>query len=130
MSSETSTEAPARKSAAPFEAWQLFTLAGLISAAIVAFFASTQPPSARIFLILTIFALPGLILLGLSIVAFVVSLFALLLLTVPVYRLLSAVFLPQAKSQQGTWDGNGPEFMSPVSPGPTGRRHVEVKIID
>jgi hypothetical protein len=56
MSSETSTEAPARKPAAPFEAWQLFTLAGLISAAIVAFFASTQPPSARIFLILTIFA--------------------------------------------------------------------------
>jgi hypothetical protein len=81
-------------------------------------------------LILTIFALPGLILLGLSIVAFVVSLFALLLLTVPVYRLLSALFLPQAKPQQGTWDGNGPEFMSPVSPGPTGRRHVEVKIIE
>ena len=56
MSSETSTEARARKPAAPFEAWQLFTLAGLISAAVVAFFASTQPPSARIFLILTIFA--------------------------------------------------------------------------
>jgi hypothetical protein len=56
MSSETSTEAPARKPAAAFEAWQLFTLAGLISAAIVAFFASAQPPSARIFLILTIFA--------------------------------------------------------------------------
>ena len=56
MSSETSTEARARKPAAPFEAWQLFTLAGLISAAIVAFFASAQPPSARIFLILTIFA--------------------------------------------------------------------------
>ena len=80
-------------------------------------------------LILVIFALPGLILLGLSIVAFVVSLFALLLLTVPVYRLLSAVFLPQVQPQQGAW-ANGPEFVSPVSPGPSGRRHVEVKIVE
>ena len=81
-------------------------------------------------LILTIFALPGLILLGLSIVAFVVSLFALLLLTVPVYRLLSALFLPQVQSQQGAWDApEGPEFTSPVSPSP-GRRHVEVKIVE
>jgi hypothetical protein len=56
MSSEISTEAGAPKPAAAFEPWQLFTLAGLISAAIVAYFAGTQPPSARIFLILTIFA--------------------------------------------------------------------------
>src|SRR5215510_11931809 len=57
MSSETSTEerAPSRASSS-FEPWQLFTLAGLISAAIVAFFAKAQAPSARIFLILTIFA--------------------------------------------------------------------------
>ena len=87
-------------------------------------------------LLLVILALPGLILLGLSIVAFVVSLLALLLLTVPVYRLLSALFLPQVQPQQGAWDAgpfgaqDGPEFMSPVSPGPTGRRHVEVKIVE
>jgi hypothetical protein len=56
MSSETSTEAGGPKSAAAFEPWQLFTLAGLVSAAIVAYFASAQPPSARIFLIVTIFA--------------------------------------------------------------------------
>ena len=87
---------------------------------------TTLPFLAR--LILVIFALPGLILLGLSIVAFVVSLFALLLLTVPVYRLLSALFLPQAQTQQGAWAE--PEFMNPVSPGPTGRRHVEVKIVE
>ena len=87
---------------------------------------TTLPFAAR--LVLTVVALPGLILLGLSIVAFVVSLFALLLLTVPVYRLLSAVFLPQVKPQQGAWDA-GPEFMSPVSPSP-GRRHVEVKIVE
>ena len=55
MSSETSTDArPANRGG--FEAWQLFTLAGLIGAAIVAFRAGAQPPSARIFLILTIFA--------------------------------------------------------------------------
>ena len=39
--------------------------------------------------ILLIFALPGLILLGLSLVAVAVSILALLLLTMPVYRLLS-----------------------------------------
>ncbi|MGB7159006.1 MAG: hypothetical protein WBD40_13130 [Tepidisphaeraceae bacterium] len=95
---------------------------------------TTLPFIAR--LILVIVALPGLILLGLSIVAFVVSLLALLLLTVPVYRLLSALFLPQVQPQQGAWVEpvlsavEGPEFVSPVSPGPTGRRHVEVKIVE
>jgi hypothetical protein len=93
---------------------------------------TTLPFIAR--LILVIVALPGLILLGLSIVAFVVSLLALLLLTVPVYRLLSALFLPQVQPQQGAWggvgDAAGPEFVSPVSRGPTGRRHVEVKIVE
>jgi hypothetical protein len=96
---------------------------------------TTLPFVAR--LILVIVALPGLILLGLSIIAFVVSLLALLLLTVPVYRLLSALFLPQVQPQQGAWDAAGPfggaqdmpEFVSPVSPSP-GRRHVEVKIVE
>ena len=87
---------------------------------------TTLPFLAR--LVLVIVALPGLILLGLSIVAFVVSLLALLLLTVPVYRLLSALFLPQVQPQQGAWVE--PEFVSPVSPGPSGRRHVEVKIVE
>ena len=55
MSSETSTDArPASRGS--FEPWQLFVLAGLIGAAIVAFRAGAQPSSARIFLILTIFA--------------------------------------------------------------------------
>jgi hypothetical protein len=44
------------------------------------------PPWART--IVGIFALPGLVLLALSIVAFLVSLLALLLLTVPAYSLL------------------------------------------
>ena len=55
MSSETSTDARP-SSRGGFEPWQLFVLAGLIGAAIVAFRAGTQPSSARIFLILTIFA--------------------------------------------------------------------------
>ena len=55
MSSETSTDARAA-SRGGFEPWQLFVLAGLIGAAIVAFRAGAQPSSARIFLILTIFA--------------------------------------------------------------------------
>ena len=42
-------------------------------------------------LVVAIFALPGLILLGLSILAFVVSLLALLLLTAPVYSALKSL---------------------------------------
>ncbi len=87
---------------------------------------TTLPVLAR--WILVIVALPGLILLSLSFVAFVVSLLALLLLTVPAYRLLSAVFLPADEPRQETWAG--PEFISSQSPGPTGRRHVEVKIVE
>ena len=55
MSSETSTDARP-SSRGGFEPWQLFVLAGLIGAAIVAFRAGTQTSPARIFLILTIFA--------------------------------------------------------------------------
>jgi hypothetical protein len=40
-------------------------------------------------------AIPGIVLLGLSILAFLVSLAALLLLTVPVYRLMRALTQPR-----------------------------------
>ncbi|HEV2296515.1 MAG TPA: hypothetical protein VGR35_21905 [Tepidisphaeraceae bacterium] len=86
---------------------------------------TTLPFLAR--LILVIVALPGLFLLGLSIIAFVVSLLALLLLTIPVYRLMSALFLPRVEQQQRAWAE--PEFENPLSPAP-GRRHVEVKIVE
>ena len=62
MSSEISTDvhqaAPARAHAGEpgLQPWQLFTLAGLICAAVVAFFASNRPPSVRVALILTVFA--------------------------------------------------------------------------
>jgi hypothetical protein len=68
MSSETSTDAglagqpfeepagarPVRD--AGFQPWQLFTLAGLVAGAVVAFMAGHHPHSVRIALILTIFA--------------------------------------------------------------------------
>jgi hypothetical protein len=47
---------PGGRPASTFAPWQLYTLAGLISAAFVAFQASAQPPVARVFLILTVFA--------------------------------------------------------------------------
>jgi len=50
MSSETSTEAE------PFEPWQFFTLAGLIGATIVVFFAKGQTAAAIILLSLSVFA--------------------------------------------------------------------------
>ena len=50
MSSETSTESQ------PFEPWQFFTLAGLIGATIVVFFAKGQTAAAIILLSLTVFA--------------------------------------------------------------------------
>ena len=49
----------AGRRAATVAPWQLFTLAGLISAAFVAFQASAAPPVARVFLILTVFAAAG-----------------------------------------------------------------------
>jgi hypothetical protein len=50
MSSETSTEHQ------PFEPWQFFTLAGLIGATIVVFFAKGQTAAAIVLLSLTVFA--------------------------------------------------------------------------
>ena len=63
MSSETSTDhrplPDQTPAAAPHDAglqvWQLFTLAGLITASIVAFYATSRPPSVRVALILTTF---------------------------------------------------------------------------
>ena len=72
------------------------------------------PPWAR--LIVGIFAIPGLILLALSILAFVVSLLALLLLTAPVYSALKSLTNRSSASE-----------MEVVSPG---AKHVDVKIVE
>jgi hypothetical protein len=66
--------------------------------------------------IVGIFALPGLTLLALSIVAFVVSLLALLLLTAPVYSAL--------KSLTNRSSGSEMDVISP------GVKHVDVKVVE
>lgn len=71
--------------------------------------------------ILTLVALPGIALVLLSILAFVVSLAALLVLTVPVYRLLRAVTAPRLPREQTVPEAG---FLSP------GRRRVDVTIIE
>lgn len=91
-------------------------------------------------LLLVIVALPGLVLAGLSLVALLVSLLALLLMTVPVYRVLSALFAPREPGRQ-VFVGEEVELIDPavesapsqpqgVGAGPQMRRPVEVKIID
>ena len=66
-------------------------------------------------------ALPGLVLAGLSILAFGVSILALLLLTVPVWRLMR--FLTGAGRA-------GDIAVPPASETPARRRHVDVTIIE
>ena len=73
--------------------------------------------------LLTLAALPGIALILLSILAFGVSLLALLVLTVPVYRLV------QALSGGRRTEPSIPETILEPSLSP-GRRHVEVTIIE
>lgn len=76
--------------------------------------------------VLFIFAVPGIVLLLLSIVALAVSLLALLILTVPVYRLLAGL--------TGSPRDRSPDDFAPQQPvtvvQETPRRHVDVKIIE
>lgn len=85
--------------------------------------------------ILVVAALPGLIALSLSLLAILVSLFALLLLTVPTYRLLWAVTGGRHSNDGGVQAGGPfdpaqvigfPDTVNPLS----GRRHVDVKIVE
>ncbi len=106
----------------------------------------TQLPSwARLLLMLA--ALPGIVLIALSILAFLVSLLALLLLTVPLFRLLSALcgVRPGEVVPAGTGGfGPVPEGMeaivepageaSVVDPADSNpqrtRRQIEIKIVE
>lgn len=79
-------------------------------------------------LVLSIFALPGILLAALSILAFLVSLLALLLLTAPVYRLLTYVTgSGTAYSARQNNETMPPPPMGEPSPG---RRHIDVTIIE
>lgn len=81
-------------------------------------------------LLIFIVALPGALLIGLSIVALLVSISALLLPTVPLYRLLKAVCGGSSAVPAGS------AFVDEVidapfsAPASAGRRHVEVKIVE
>lgn len=74
--------------------------------------------------ILLVAAVPGIVLMGLSILAFLVSLLALLVLTVPVYRVLTVLL---GGGQVGC-DRTQAE-MADVPPSP-GRRHIDVTIVE
>jgi hypothetical protein len=78
--------------------------------------------------ILTILALPGLVLLVLSILAVGVSILALLVLTVPAYRMLSAM---NAGGRMAAREAkmNSSDFERSDLPSP-GRKHVEVKVVE
>ena len=92
-------------------------------------------------LLLFVAALPGALLIGLSITALLVSILALLLLTVPLYRLLKAVTSgreggrPAARASRGAVetvvvaDDGSETIVEDVSPR-AGRRQIDVKIID
>lgn len=91
--------------------------------------------------VLLIAALPGILLLLLSVLALCVSLLALLLLTVPVYRLLGAVSGERPEPAETIPPEGSVDFVEPAEPVepstevPTepqrqGRRQIEVKIIE
>ena len=80
--------------------------------------------------VLALFALPGILLLGLSILALLVSILALLLLTAPVYRLL--MYVTGSGAAETEQQGSATTTMPPT---PTGepsplRRHIDVTIIE
>jgi hypothetical protein len=76
-------------------------------------------------LLLGIVALPGILLALLSIAAFLVSLLALLVLALPVYRLVS--WATGAANPADQPSAISADFAAPAF---SGRRHVEVTVID
>jgi hypothetical protein len=91
------------------------------------------PPFARS--IVTLFALPGIICLLLSILAGLVSIFVLLLLTVPVYRVLQAVVGGRQPTAEAGLSENPlvASFFGQMPGGVAespGRKQVDAKIID
>lgn len=76
--------------------------------------------------IVLLFALPGIVLMALSVLAFFVSLSALLLLTVPVYRALQAL----NGLGRGRTDEEVAFNVSDVVVSQTPRRQVDVRIVE
>jgi hypothetical protein len=84
--------------------------------------------------LLFIAALPGLILALLSVAAFAVSVGVLLLLVVPAYRLLTAVNgageVGRRQAGRNPMHASIPQVDIPAAAPPSGRRHIEVTIIE
>jgi hypothetical protein len=79
--------------------------------------------------VVTLFALPGLILAALSIAALCVSLLALLLLTVPAYRFVQA--LTGTRTDAASIDPVINPTFADLFAGPSaGRRRVDVRVVD
>jgi hypothetical protein len=78
--------------------------------------------------IIGLMAIPGVVLLALSLLAVLASILALLLLTVPAYRLLSAVTASRSSNESPVSSAEPSGVFQPM-PSP-GRRHVEVKIVE
>jgi hypothetical protein len=94
------------------------------------------PPLARS--IVALFAVPGIVLLGLSILLGFVSILVLLLLTVPVYQVLQAVF-GSRRPMAGSAVSENPlfSFLGQMAANETGgssespgRKQVDAKVID
>jgi asparagine N-glycosylation enzyme membrane subunit Stt3 len=88
---------------------------------------TTLPPWARN--VVGLFAIPGLVLVLLSILALGVSILALLLLTVPVYRVLQALTGTRTPAATSVDPAVNP-FASVFGAPPAGRRHVEARVVD
>jgi membrane protein implicated in regulation of membrane protease activity len=92
--------------------------------------------------LVAIFALPGILLIALSLIAFCVSLLALLLLTVPVYRLLTRLTVSGAPASGApawsspmpgegiTVDANTAVLEASQAASDQPRRQVEVRIVE
>jgi hypothetical protein len=88
--------------------------------------------------IVAVFALPGVALVALSLLALLVSIAALSLLTIPVYRVLSAMTGSGEPDAQPSVAQGDEQFVEPVSveaqeapePVPGTRRQIEVKIVE
>src|SRR4051812_19575477 len=95
-------------------------------------------------LVILVAAIPGALLMALSLMAFLVSLLALLLLTVPLYRVMSAIFGVEARPAATAVPGGVEETIADPSggepavvetptegePRPARRRQIEVKIVE
>lgn len=81
-------------------------------------------------LLVGVAAIPGVLLIGLSILALLVSMAALLLLTVPVYRIVQWMSGGRRMADQTVTVSTGATYAPKIDPSHKPRRHVDVTIIE